>query len=128
MAGAHQIHPHRLLRADQVTQRLLLGAGHPDRMSLPINSSRTRCSASRRSVLTRFPDAREIFDGPATMHSTPRRASSRASPYLPFVGPPLVVDRRTGPVKHPGALAPLIAIGMAAAVVRCSLSDQTIAS
>ncbi len=35
MPGAHQIHPHALARADQVTQRLLLALGHPDRMQLP---------------------------------------------------------------------------------------------
>ena len=34
MPAAHQIHPHRVPRADQVTQRLLLIAGNPDRVQL----------------------------------------------------------------------------------------------
>ena len=34
VTAAHQIHPHRVTRADQVTQRLLLIARHPDRMQL----------------------------------------------------------------------------------------------
>jgi hypothetical protein len=32
--AAHQIDAHRLARADQIAQRLLLGAGHPDRVQL----------------------------------------------------------------------------------------------
>ena len=34
MPTAHQIHPDRVTRADQVTQRLLLIAGNPDRVQL----------------------------------------------------------------------------------------------
>ena len=35
MAGPHQINPNRLTRTDQIAQRLLLIARHPDRMKLP---------------------------------------------------------------------------------------------
>ena len=34
MPAAHQIHPHALARADQVTQRLLLGPRNPNRVQL----------------------------------------------------------------------------------------------
>jgi hypothetical protein len=69
---------------------------------LPAHSSRTRCSASRRSVLIRSAAARGILPGAATPHGTPRRASSRASPYP--VG--LVEVARTGrgsPAHRPAA-------------------------
>ena len=62
--------------------------------SLPASSNRASSSASRRSVLTRSPDPRGIFDGAATTHPTSRRASSRASPYP--VGPASYAAR-TGP-------------------------------
>jgi hypothetical protein len=32
--AAHQIHPDRFARADEVAQRFLLGPGHPDRVQL----------------------------------------------------------------------------------------------
>ena len=86
VTGAHQIQPQRLPRANEITQRFLLGARDADLVKLAGQQQPRRCcSASRASVLTLSPVARGIFDGAATTHSTRRFVSSRARPYP--VGP-----------------------------------------
>ena len=112
MPAAHQVHPHRIPRADQVTQRLLLIARNPDRMQLAGQQQPDEMlGVTRRSVLTLSPLARGILEGAATTHSTPRLASSRASPYP--VGPASYAARtgRGSPAQNAVAFAfsPLIA-------------------
>ena len=80
MSATHQIHTHRLPRADQITQRLLLEPRHPDRVQLASKQQPDQQVGVTTVGLTRSPDALGILLGAATTHSTRRFASSRASP------------------------------------------------
>src|SRR5665213_1397399 len=95
--------------------------------SFPASSSRASNSASRRSVFTRSPLARGILLGAATTHSTPRFASSRASPYP--VGPAsyATLAGRGNPAQKPAApaLSPLI-VNVCSSPVSASSTTATI--
>jgi putative transposase len=106
----HRIDPDRLPSTARSRSASYSSPGTRTACSLPANNNLTRCSASRRSVFTRSPDARGILLGAATTHSIPRLASSRARPYP--VGPASYATR-TGlakPAQNPAAppASPLI--------------------
>jgi hypothetical protein len=76
-------------------------------LSSPAASNLTSRSASRRSVLTRSPDARATLPAATTRKSIPRPFASRASPNA--VGPPHTQheqDRATSPQTRPPRPAP----------------------
>ena len=85
MPGPHQITARVLACAHQIARSLLVRLRHPHRHELTQPQQPRHRSASRRSVLTRSPDARGIFDGAATVQAIPAAAHARASPYP--VGP-----------------------------------------
>ncbi len=85
MAGTHQIPPRILTGAHEIPRRLLVRLRNADRDQLAEPQQPASRSASRRSVLTRSPGARGIFDGAATVHAIPAATHARASPYP--VGP-----------------------------------------
>ena len=82
-ASDHPAHP-RAHAPDRAPPPRAAPAPAP-RPAHPAASSRASRSASRRSVFTRSPGARGIFDGAATVHAIPAAAQARASPYP--VGP-----------------------------------------
>src|SRR6188472_3254481 len=82
---SHQIQAQRLPGANEIAQRLFLGARDADRVKRAGEQQPDEMLSVAAIVLDLVAGPHGIFDGAATTHSIPRFASSRASVYP--VGP-----------------------------------------